>query len=173
MVLLINRNISHRFHTVAFASCNIAVLWILGVLCGWFCLRNISFSVSLTIQESPMRCRNFLYLVLCQTAPILLIAIADHSRSGYIAAIIIALKGCGAGISATSITMLYGSAGWLVYRILFFSDTFSSVVLLYLCHRNAISAEKISSGVYCIWSVIITGVCFADYLLVSNLCLLL
>lgn len=158
----------HCFSASTMNSCNIIVSWLVGYISGTFSSQHIQPEFFSSISFSGFSFRAFLCLLMLQTIPVLVIWISAKVGLHCIVLLTVFLRSFGCGVSAAVIFILYRSAGWLVYRILFFSDTFTSLVFLWLSLKQSNLKSPLSNWIYVFASMLIVSVCLLDLLLFSK-----
>lgn len=157
-----------RISTSAISFCNIAVLWGFGLICGRICASGTPERAYSAPGISPLDYLSFFGLVFWQLLPILVVFVASTRGLDIVLSIVIFLRSFCAGISAATVALIYHSAGWLVYRTLFFSDTAASVVFLWLCLKLSAGRTK-PSRLHCFCVCIaVFVICIFDFVLISS-----
>ena len=167
------RSVLQRISPSFFPACNIAILWSIGLACGRICGQKILLMHSYHITVSALNIGTLFYLVLWQILPVAVIWFVTSRAARGVLPLIVLLRSCCTGVSATVITKLYSSAGWLVYRILFFSDVLVSLLLLWLIFKLSLSRRTPANSLFYGISVAVVFICVLDFALISKFCILL
>ena len=151
--------------------CNFGFLWCMSVACGNRSARFLSFDLYCGITANALHFGAFLWLLLWQLLPILIIWYGTTKGKSLLCVAVVLLKGYFVGVSATVVATLYQSAGWLVYTTLLFSNTVSSLAVFWLSIYCA-GHRVVSVLSYCTIAAIIVVVCAFDFVYISNFCVL-
>ena len=150
------------------SSCNIAVLWGFGLVCGRICWQNAAWNQYSGVAANALDPGSMFCLFLWQLLPFLIAFVTAGRRAYFLLYIAVFIRSFCTGFSASIIAGMYHSAGWLVYRTLFFGDSAVSVLFLWLSLKLSSSRTRpISLLVHCVWIAVLT-ICMIDLFLVSN-----
>lgn len=163
--------IFRRISEWSFASCNIIVLWLIGLICGTLSGRNIWLTQFSGINMPLSDSRSFFLLLCFQLLPIFIVWFIAHKGAYYVLFPLIFLRSFCYSLSSAVITKFYGSAVWLVYRILFFSNILNSLLFLWLCLKYVSINRQPSIIAYGFVFSAIIAVCVFDYSFISSYCI--
>lgn len=161
------KNIFHR--NTYRSALYILVVWVLGLALGFLMSKELS-SVYFPIipQVAATRLKFWLKLffqflpisttwIFVKTGRFICLRLIAFFRAFFTALFI---QGC---------VCVFGSAGWLVYRMLLFSDILLNVLLLYSWLIFSLYPQKRLTKSFCVWTfTYILMFCMMDYFIVSK-----
>ena len=139
----LNALLNRRFAGLT-ASSNVCLLWLLGLLNGRFVGDYIHSSVPPSFTVDSMGIRGLVCLLFWQLLPALINKCTEKKKYRWFLFIVIFLRATGCGVSSYLVSIYYGSAGWLVYRILFFSNSLISALFLWFWIKLAYLDKPLS-----------------------------
>lgn len=120
----------------AIYKCMLILIWSAGLLLGIF-LANEAPATTLSMMRTPDYPRvSIIGLVLIVAFPLITSAIAVRLCFPLLCFIFAFLKAICFSYCASCISVVYGSAGWLVRLLLVFSDSCAIAVFLWFCFRH-------------------------------------
>lgn len=141
----------------------LALFWILGLICGIVLFLLSELFQFISIQNALSGPVTFFRLLCIVFAPFLLSVLAVYVRKTGFLFITAFLKAFVFSIIAMAIRVSFGSAGWLVFVLLMFTDLMSLPLLLFYWIRN-LSGESTHAFVECLTFISIGFlICCIDY----------
>lgn len=165
------RGSAHRIIRNAILISNIILLWFFSVFCGVFFSRNFQFYSISSIDISAMNYITIACKLAFHLIPVFLLWRIPSFDSWLFLPPLVFLRGGTIGLSASLVYHQYGNASWLVYGICFFTDIFTSALILLLVMKQTLSSVRLPNRTYLLVSLLIILVCVIDSLFVSNFCL--
>lgn len=147
----------------------ICILWSAGLLVGR-CVIGEDDGVAVAILRASALLKPNLPLQICgQLFPLLLTSVSASffgARAVYPVAFLDAVF---IGLAARLSLQAFGSAGWLVYRILYFSDSTGVLVLLWIWFRTAKDRNYLSSRRLLMFSSVLIVIALFDYFVCADI----
>ena len=125
---IVKKGIIHSFNYNIF----LMLFWLGGLIFG--CWISFHFSeTSISLMRSVAGSRTYIYAFFISLGvPILITIIATWMHKEFLIYPVAFLKSCCFAICAVCTFRSFGSAGWLVCRLLLFSDSFGAIALIFL-----------------------------------------
>lgn len=151
----------------------LAFSWIAGIIAGSF-LSPILSEYSVPLMRMAVESRvSIIGLVVVILVPCLLSAIAVHLSKNWIIYLLSSVKGICFGFCIQVLLQCYGSAAWLLYILVLFSDICMLTPLFLFWIRHAYGSKQMLYRDMLYYFICAAIICIIDYLLISPSLLLL
>lgn len=132
-----------QFRKAVYAAFCVGVSWASGLIVGRHIASVAGYESQFMMRISAMTTPIFAVQLVCQLLPLVLTYFAARLAPAALYVVIL-FHGFFFGYAAYLSILVFRSAGWLVYRILFFSARFNGLMLLWLWVNVGINRQFLS-----------------------------
>ena len=157
-----------QFRKAISAVLCVCILWASGLLFGRFIASAAGSEPQFVMRISAMTTPIFAVQLICQILPLVLTYFAARSSRAVALYAIILFHGFCFGYAAYLSILAFRTAGWLVYRILFFSERVNGFMLLWAWANVSINRRFLSFRKLYVLSGLMCLVTLFDYFVCSG-----
>ena len=152
----------HKYKQLTLAFCFIS-----GYLCGCFCAFFASPSLLPIVCYVPMSESSPLGLVIAAIAPLLIVSLLVHFGCSWFLFIICFFKAFSWSLCSSLFLLAFGTAGWLMHLVYFFSSSFSIFLLCWFSLHHLTSTTSSLKKNWMFISILTFLVLCFDYCILS------
>lgn len=158
--------ILEKKYTPALHKTFVSLCWLLGLLSGYFIATKVSISVLFMMRTSLTERVSIVSVFFATFFPFLLILAVMRYGSALLCLPIVFVKACSFGYCLYTISIAFGSAGWLMRLLYLFSDACCVVVLLLFVFKHPQKrAERYGRELWVCTGVLSAMACIEYFLL--------
>ena len=157
-----------RLHKNAAAIIKVCILWGIGLLFGRYCAISPTNSSVFLLRTAAVSQSALLLNIANLLIIVTITFVIAQKFNGRLIESVIAGKAICTGFSIALCKEAFFSAGWLVYRILFFTQSVSTVILLFLWINVAGNSRYLTSRRYFLYLGIFCTIALIDYFLCGD-----
>lgn len=144
----------------------LAAAWIPGLVAGVFIGFGVAGVFAPYLQSAYSSCASLLGLVFGLSVPLLFTVVMEHCFGYASILLVVFLKAFSFSVSVTTCVISCDSAGWLISKLLFFSDFFGILVFLWLWMQILRKKQLVHRTLLVAFALILIVASF-DYFIVS------